>query len=168
MYALQDYIGEDRVSLALRNLLQDYKFKGPPYPTALGLVNYLRRVTPPQFQYLYADWFENITIFDNRAIAATYSQLPDAKYQVRLRVEAKKYRSDGKGQEQRVAVHDLIEVGVQDADGNFLYLRKHNIAQERSDISILVDKPPARAGIDPLIKLIDRNPDDNTITVEKK
>jgi hypothetical protein len=31
-----------------------------------------------------------------------------------------------------------------------------------------VDKTPVLAGIDPLIKLIDRNPDDNVIKVEKR
>jgi hypothetical protein len=31
-----------------------------------------------------------------------------------------------------------------------------------------VDKPPAQAGIDPILKLIDRNPDDNTIKVDKQ
>jgi hypothetical protein len=31
-----------------------------------------------------------------------------------------------------------------------------------------VEKLPAQAGIDPLIKLIDRNPDDNVIKVEAR
>ena len=31
-------IGEDAVNRALRQLLHDYAFKGPPYPTALDLV----------------------------------------------------------------------------------------------------------------------------------
>ena len=70
MYALQDYIGEERVSQALAAFVKDYAFKGPPYPTSVDLVNYLRKVTPPEFQYLYEDSFENITIFDNRAVSA--------------------------------------------------------------------------------------------------
>jgi hypothetical protein len=31
-----------------------------------------------------------------------------------------------------------------------------------------VDKLPAKAGIDPVDKLIDRNPDDNVVAVKKK
>ena len=38
MYRLQDEIGEDAVNRALRQLLHDYAFKGPPYPTSLDLV----------------------------------------------------------------------------------------------------------------------------------
>ncbi len=168
MYALQDYIGEDRVNHALAAMVKDYAFKGPPYPTALDLENYLRKVTPPEFQYLYEDGFETITIFDNRALSATYSPLPSGKYQVRIAVEAKKYRSDGKGQEHLVPLHDLVDIGVLDADGNYLSLQRRKIEQERQEFTITVDKLPAKAGIDPLIKLIDRNPDDNVVDVSKQ
>ncbi|MFI5109620.1 MAG: ABC transporter permease [Terriglobales bacterium] len=168
MYALQDYIGEDRVNRALAAMVKDYAFKGPPYPTALDLVNDLRQVTPPEFQYLYEDWFETITVFDNRAVSASYSALPNGKYQVHIAVEAKKYRSDGRGQEHRIPLHDLIDVGVLDADGNYLYLQKHKIEQEQQEFTVTVDKIPSQAGIDPLIKLIDRNPDDNLAKVKKQ
>jgi hypothetical protein len=168
MYALQDYIGEDRVTRALAAMVKDYAFKGPPYPTSQDLVNYLRKETPPEFQYVYEDWFENITIFDNRAVSAKYSALPDGKYQVRIAVEAKKYRSDGKGQEHLLPLHDLVDIGVQDASGNYLYLQKHKIEQERQEFTVTVDKLPSRAGVDPLIKLIDRNPDDNLVDVTRQ
>jgi hypothetical protein len=168
MYALQDYIGEDRVNQALAALVRDYGFKGPPYATPLDLVGYLRKVTPPEFQYLYEDWFENITLFDNRAVSAGYLRLPDGKYQVHIVVEVKKYRSDGRGQEHLIPAHDLVDLGVIDADGKYLYLQKHKIEQERQEFAITVDKVPAQAGIDPLIKLVDRNPDDNVVKVEKQ
>ncbi len=168
MYALADYIGEDRVNQALATLVKAYAFKGPPYPTVLDMENDLRAVTPPEFQYLYEDWFDNITLFDNRALKATYSPLPGGKYEVKISVEAKKYRADGKGQEHTIPVHDLIDIGVLDADGNFLYLQKQQISQEHQDFTVTVDKLPAQAGIDPLIKLIDRSPDDNVVKVEKQ
>jgi hypothetical protein len=168
MYALQDYIGEERVNKALAGMVKDWAFKGPPYPSSADMVNYLRKETPPEFQYLFEDWFENIVLFDNRALSAKYSPLPDGRYQVKISIEAKKYRADGKGQERLVPVHDLIDVGVLDADGKFLYLRKQKIDQERQELTVTVDKLPVQAGIDPLIKLIDRNPDDNVVKVEKQ
>jgi hypothetical protein len=168
MYALQDYIGEDHVSKALAKLVHDFAFKAAPYPTSLDLVNDLRAETPPEYQYLYDDWFENITIFDNRVVSAKYSALPDGKYLVHLTVDAKKYRSDGKGQEHLIPLHDLIDVGVQDADGKFLYLQKVKIEQEQQEFDITVNALPGQAGIDPLIKLIDRNPDDNMAKAEKQ
>ena len=43
MYALQDYIGEDKVNEAIREFLKQYAFKGPPYPTSLDLESYFAR-----------------------------------------------------------------------------------------------------------------------------
>jgi ABC-2 type transport system permease protein len=167
MYALQDYIGEDTLNHALAAMIRDHAFKGPPYVTAIDLVSYLRNVTPPELQYLYEDWFETITVFDNRAVSASYSRLPDGKYRVSIVVEAKKYRSDGKGQEYLIPLHDLVDIGVQDANGGYLYLQKHKIEQERQQFTVTVDRLPGQAGIDPLIKLIDRNPDDNMVKVQE-
>ena len=99
MYALQDYIGEDKVNEAIRGFLKQYAFKGPPYPTSLDLEGYFRKVTPPEYQYLFDDMFQNITLYDNRAVSADYVQRPDGKYEVHLAVEAKKFRADGHGQE---------------------------------------------------------------------
>ncbi len=168
MYALQDYIGEDKVNEAIRGFLKQYAFKGPPYPTSLDLEAYFQKVTPPQYQYLFQDLFRTITLYDNRALTATYEQLPNGKYQVNLTVEAKKFRADGKGQESPIPVNDWMDIGVLDSDGKYLYLQKQKIDQEKTDFTFTVDKKPAQAGIDPLDKLIDRNPDDNVTAVAKK
>ncbi len=105
---------------------------------------------------------KNITIYDNRTPTATFRQQPDGKYQVHLSVEAMKYRADGRGQEHIVPVHDLVDIGVLDKDGHFLHLERRMIDQEKSQFDTIVDRRPAKAGIDPLIQRIDRNPDDKT------
>ncbi len=46
--------------------------------------------------------------------------------------------------------------------------RSSKIEQEHQEFTVTVDKAPAKAGIDPLIKLIDRNPDDNVTDVERQ
>src|SRR5208283_11396 len=99
MYALQDYIGEDRVNAAIRKFLKQFAFKGPAYPASLDLEGDFQEETPPQYQYLFADLFQNITIYDNRALSADYVREPDGKYQVHLVVEANKFRADTHGQE---------------------------------------------------------------------
>ncbi len=168
MYEMQDYIGEDNVNKALADFTKAFAFKGPPYSTSLDLISYLQKYTPPDFQYLYDDLWKNITLYDNHAKTASYIQQPDGKYLVDLVVEAKKVQADGKGQEHQVPLHDYIDIGVQDSSGKFLYLQRQEIEQEESEYRIVVDRLPAQAGIDPIDKLIDRNPDDNVIKVEKK
>jgi ABC-2 type transport system permease protein len=168
MYAIQDYIGEDKVNQALAEFVKAYAFKGPPYPVSLDLISDLQKVTPAEFQYLYDDLWENITFYDNRARSASYERQPDGSYQVHLVVDAKKSRSDGKGQEHAVPMHDFVDIGVLDESGHYLYLQKHKIENDETELTLTVDKLPAQAGIDPLNKLIDRNPDDNLIKVGKR
>ncbi len=168
MYSLQDYIGEDKVNAAIREFLKSHAFKDGPYPTSLELESYFQKVTPPQYQYLFDDMFRNITIYDDRALSADYVKRADGKYDVHLVVEAKKFRADGRGQEHAVPVNDFMDIGVLDADGKYLYLDRRKIDQEKTDLTITVDKVPAQAGIDPVDKLIDRNPDDNVIAVKKR
>jgi aminopeptidase N len=168
MYALQDYIGEDKVNQALAEFVKAFAFKGPPYPVSLDLIGYLKKYTAPEYLYLYDDLFENITLYDNRARSASYVAQADGKYQVILDVQARKLRADGKGQEHSVPVHDWIDIGALDSQGNYLYLQKQKIEKDRMELTFIVDKQPAKAGIDPLNKLIDRNPDDNVIKAEKK
>jgi hypothetical protein len=45
--------------------------------------------------------------------------------------------------------------------------KKRKIEQERQEFALTVDKLPSQTGVDPLIELIDRNPDDNVVRVEK-
>jgi ABC-2 type transport system permease protein len=57
---------------------------------------------------------------------------------------------------------------VLDAQGNPIYLQKQQIQSGDSTIKIVVDKVPAKAGIDPLNKLIDLTAEDNVVDVVKK
>jgi ABC-2 type transport system permease protein len=168
MYEMQDYIGEDNVNKALAEFTKAFAFKGPPYPVSLDLMSYLQKYTPPEYQYLFDDLWRNVTLYDNRARSATYSPLPDGKYKVDLVVEAHKFRADAKGQDHAVPINDFIDIGVQDSQEKFLYLQKQKIEKEQTTFTITVDKVPAQAGIDPILKLIDRNPDDNVMKVEKQ
>jgi aminopeptidase N len=72
MYYLKEMIGEDKVNAALRSLVEQFGYQGPPYPTAVDLIAALREQTPPELQYLLHDLFEQITLFGNRTVSATY------------------------------------------------------------------------------------------------
>ena len=165
MYALQDYIGEDAVNRALASFDRKWAFKGPPYPTSRDLLAELSAVTPPQYQYLIKDLFETITLYENRAVSATSHRLADGRYEVKLTVEAKKLRADETGVQREVPMDDWIDIGVLGKDDAPLYLEKRRIPAGRSTFTIDVKGEPLRAGIDPIVKLVDRRPDDNTVPV---
>ena len=163
MYALQDYIGEDNVNRAIRAYRDEWAFKGPPYSNSTDLIERIRAVTPPQLQYMIDDFFETITLYDNRAVSAKAKALADGRFEVTFKVVAKKRKADALGKENDAPLADWIDVGVLDADNQPLFLEKRKIDREETSFTVVVDRKPARAGIDPYNKLIDRRPKDNTI-----
>lgn len=166
MYALQDYIGEDKVNAAIKSFRDATAFKGPPYPNATQLIAAFRGVTPPELQYLIDDMFEHIVLYDNRAVSAHGKKLPDGRYEIALKVKAKKLRADALGKEDEVPLADRIDIGLIDEKGDQLELRREKITQEDNSFTLTAAKKPSKAGIDPLNKLIDRRPRDNTIPIE--
>jgi ABC-type transport system involved in multi-copper enzyme maturation permease subunit len=167
MYALADYIGEDAVNRALHAFRDRWAFKGPPYPNAVALIDDLRAVTPPKYRYVIDDWFESITLYDNRATRARAKALPDGRYEVTVDVVARKRKSDDLGKETDAPLDDWIDIGVLDASGTPHYLEKQHVTTENATFTAVVTGKPARAGIDPLNLLIDRRPKDNTVAVEE-
>lgn len=172
MYALQDYIGEDSVNAALQRFVSDWGFKDAPYPTSADLLGYFREVTPDSLQYLLTDWFETITIYENKTTNAEYRKIGEDKYLVDLEIGAIKYRADSLGREEAVEKADWIDIGVftegSDGKDSLIYLQKHLIDQEEMSFEIEVNAKPSKAGIDPINKLIDRNPGDNVKKVTEK
>jgi hypothetical protein len=165
MYALADYLGEDNLNRALREYRDEWAFKGPPYSSTTDLIARIRAVTPPQFAYVLDDFLDSITLYDNRALAATAKPLADGRYEVKLDVRARKVRAGDLGKEEDAPLHDWIDIGVLDAAGEPLYLEKRAIDRTDMTFAIVVAKRPARAGIDPSNELIDRQPKDNTVAL---
>ena len=166
MHAMRQYIGEDRVNAALRNIVEKFPLEKSTAATAEDIVAELRAATPDELQYLITDFFETITLYDNRAVSATYSPL-DGRYMVEFTVDSKKLRADGQGNESEVPMHDLVFVGVSDENGKQLHLAKHRLNKSRQTLAIVVEERPFTAAIDPHLILIDRNPDDNAVSVTK-
>jgi len=166
MYGLQDLIGEDAVNQALREVVQEYGDRGPPYPTSRVLLAALRRHTPEQFQYYLTDQFEQITLYENRVVSAKASKRADGKYDVTLELETRKLQADALGAEHEIPVHDWIPVGVLNAKGEALVLEPRKLDGARSTLTLVTDGVPARAGVDPLNELVDRIPEDNLMKVD--
>jgi hypothetical protein len=66
---------------------------------------------------------------------------------------------------------EWVEIGVfaageGDELGEPLHLERHRIRRGEQTIRIIVPREPARAGIDPYRKLIDRQREDNVVGVE--
>ncbi|MBZ9652140.1 M1 family aminopeptidase [Psychroflexus montanilacus] len=194
LYAMSDYLGEEKMNSILSSYIDRVAFQEPPYTTSVEFVNLLKENTPDSLQYLVKDMFETITLYDNKVNKATYKVLENGKYEVTFQANVLKYRSTEKGEKEykdargeslvletekeeltSLPLKDYIEVGVfgetdESIDGiqkeNVLYLNKHLISDIANEFTIVVDELPVEAGIDPYNKLIDTNSGDNRMEVK--
>jgi ABC-type transport system involved in multi-copper enzyme maturation permease subunit len=166
MYLLQDLLGEEAVNGVLRELLAEHAFRGPPYPNVTTLVEKLRAVAPADKAYLIEDLFESIVLYENHADSASARRRPDGKFEVTIRATAGKVRAGELGEEREVPLKDYVEFGVDDDKGNPLARERRLLDHRQQTVTLVVDGRPARAGIDPDNKLIDRKPTDNMVPVD--
>ncbi len=185
-YALSDYLGEENLNTVFASYLSQHAYQGPPLPHSLGLRDAIAEIVPDSLSYLLRDFFETITLYDNKAVEANWEQLTDSSYVVQLHVQAGKFRSDGYGNrlysdndldslsvmldngkvQHSLPLQDYIEIGVfgeQERDGEPLpiYLQRHKITSMDTVFSIRLHQRPVEVGIDPYHKLIDIQPEDN-------
>lgn len=174
MYALRDLIGEDRLNRAVHAYVDAVAFQEPPFTYTPELLDFVKAETPPEHLDTIEDLFARITLYENKVDEAVYTALDDGRYRVRLVADARKLYADGQGVETEAELDEWIDVGVfaeKEVDGKTerveLFLEKRRVTEEHPVFEIVVDEEPARAGIDPYNKLVDRNSDDNLVKVEE-
>ncbi|MDH7445532.1 ABC transporter permease/M1 family aminopeptidase [Aquimarina sp. 2201CG14-23] len=178
MYALQQYVSEDSVNIALKRFINDWdSFKGlkktktDRYATTKDLLPYFREVTPDSLQYLITDLFETVTLYEGKINEASYTKTKANKYKIELGLDIMKYRIDGLKSEKPVAINDWIEVGVyaENIEGkeDLIYFKKHKISSQFTSLEIILDQEPTKVCIDPKHLLIDKKKENNIITLGK-
>lgn len=189
-YSLSDYLGEEQLNAVLQEYLLHHRYQGPPLPHSLGLRDAIARAVPDSLSYLLHDFFETITLYDNRVISTQLETQADSTYLLQLRVQAGKFRSDGIGNRSfsdnhidsltlsgkdgkryySLPLRDYIEIGVFGTEKSEeerlpIYLQKHRFNSMDTTFSIPLQQLPVEVGIDPYHKLIDIQPEDNRKTL---
>jgi ABC-2 type transport system permease protein len=174
LYLLQDRLGEDRVDHMLSQLLDKYRFKGPPYARSWDLVQgFLSLARNPAEHELVLDLLDRITIYDLKAPTATTHKLADGRWETSITVDAAKFYVDGKGNERATPLSDTIDIGLFDlkpglgvfATKDVISMARLPVKSGKQVIRVISARKPAFAGVDPYNKYIDRNSDDNVVAV---
>ncbi|TWI98632.1 ABC-type transport system involved in multi-copper enzyme maturation permease subunit [Mucilaginibacter frigoritolerans] len=178
LYGLRDLIGEDSLNNALLEFKNAYAFKNkPPFAGAPDLYHYLQKHVPDSLQYYLTDTWQKITLYDSKITSVKAVQTANKnEYKVTFKVNIDKVWIDKKGNDvPAINMNDYIDIGVfgtdvKDKDGrtqaNVLYLRKYKLTRGEHEFNFIVKGKPISVGVDPLGKLIDRNPNDNMKSIE--
>ena len=165
LFALREFVGEDRVNAAIRRWRARHFAPGAPPATTLTLHQELRAVTPDSLQSLLRNLFEQNTFWE-LGVAGTAKPARGGSWAVTLHVKARKVVVDSAGRETEVPMDDLVDLGVYASPDvrtptDPLYLRRQRIRSGRHTITITVPRKPARVGLDPHLLLLDLDANDN-------
>ena len=172
LYTISEYIGEDRMNKALRELFEKHGNGEPPLATSMDLYNEIVTVTPDSLQYLIHDLFKVNTFWDFEMEVASAEKMGTGDWRVTLQLKANKEVVDEIGQVTSILLNDWIEIGIyglstsNGKSGEPLYLQKHKLRTGQQTLIITVPEKPGRAGIDPN-QLLDRKVEDNFIILSK-
>lgn len=172
MFALEELIGTERMHQALRNYLDKFGFKGPPYPTSRDLVNELRAAAGPEYQNLITDFFERIVLYDVSVAGADVKPVDDG-YEVTIDIAAKQYEADGLGVEHDVPLDAWFDVVVfPEASTDVtaqtpLHQEKVHLQGGTGRRVVRVAGRPGAVGVDPFHLMVDRTPDNNLLVLSK-
>lgn len=171
-YLIKDHLGEATLNGVLRDLLNEYKYKGPPYPTSQDLEKRLLAAAKPEDKVLIKDLLERIFLMEFYLGSAKTEQQSDGTYKTKFNVDARKYFADGEGNYTEAPFEGSVDVGCFDSDpksesmpeSDVLLLERRKIKQGPQWITVITRKRPHYVAVDPYYKWITR--DDSTRSLE--
>jgi ABC-type transport system involved in multi-copper enzyme maturation permease subunit len=168
MMAIKDRLGEERLNANLKAFNERYRYRNDPFPTTLDLVSYLSQNTEAEEKSFIEDLFNSITLYDLRVKDAKVTELADGKFQLNIVLHADKLVADEKGTQTTQALAEQIDIGVFSVDpdqtsgeSGVIYLKKHQLTTGENSIELVLDQKPLYVGVDPFVRLIDRDGADN-------
>ncbi|MEP1229107.1 MAG: M1 family aminopeptidase [Litorimonas sp.] len=182
LWGLKGYIGPEKLHTAMQSFIEDYGSKGPPYPTTLQLIDYLKEVAGPDFEQLITDQWDRITWWELAYGDADISVTPnsDGSYKVSIPFKLDKKIST-EDEPKQISVTEIdgedlsewIEVGFynnepKDKWSDWISLEKVRVTQSESTLSFDVKSRPNHIALDPRRLLQERNVEDNVKKVTSK
>ena len=162
MTALRDLIGEARLNGALRALVE--QARGGDTPDAADLVAHLRQATPAEHHPLLDEWWTRTVLYDFTVASARSTPVEGGRHRVEARIHATRTAVEG-ARESPLPVERRVEVAVyaqhpDRSDDPPLHLERI-VLRGTTDVSFVVGGRPGYVVVDPHVRVIDRNPDDN-------
>ncbi|WP_396155940.1 M1 family aminopeptidase [Flavobacterium sp.] len=193
LYALSDYIGEQKMNNAIKAYIQKVAYQEAPYTNSIEFVSYLNQATPDSLKYVIDDMFKTITLYDNKITKAFSKKLKNGSYEVTINFDITKYKANEEGKRtftnnlgktlkitkkgkkyatESYPLNDYIEIGIFSEEtlknkkrDKELYLKKVKVTGIENQIKLIVKEKPLEVGVDPYNKLIDTQSDDNRMKI---
>lgn len=171
MHALMGLIGEEKINIALRNLLTDFAY--PRKPTSLDLLNLFYQQADAAQKKVIDDLFKRVVFHDFTIHNAKSVQLANGEYETTIDLSTLKFVvNQANNLEEKERIDEEIEVALftnfpAEKPSDRTLLTKHLFTQDRSVLKLRSSERPQYIQIDPRRLRIDRTPGDNLFKIEK-
>lgn len=181
LWSLKHYIGKDKLRGAMREFIEDYGSKGPPYPTTLELTQYLKDAAGPEFHQLIEDQWDRITYWDlaygDGDIKVTPNESGGYIAEVPFKLD-KTISTEEKPERMSVSeidgeeLNEWIEIGFyankpKEKWSDWQALKRVRVTESESVLRFDLDDLPAHIALDPRRLLQEKNITDNVKAVPK-
>ncbi|MBL7788633.1 MAG: ABC transporter permease subunit [Chitinophagales bacterium] len=179
LYAIQQLLGEDKMNMALSNLIKNYGYKEPPYPNSYALLDEIYQLTPDSLKSHIKAGLEEIVIFETDVQSAEVKKLANNNYETTIQFELVKRAADPNakevkkikdiklGKSDEVAIRDYFDIALyQNTEdksryGKFMKKQRYLLNKKNNTLKILSDKKPDKIVIDPYFLHIHKDPEEN-------
>lgn len=162
---LAHLVGVEKLEAIIAEFLDQYRYQGPPYPTAEDFLDHLRARIDEQYHPQIADLFERITTWRLKVQSATVEPTADGKWKLTATVEVKKLYTSGWGEEVEAESNTPVQIVAFKGRGfgpeDVIASRDERLPSGVSEVEMLLDEKPTRFGVDPYLFLPDPNVYDN-------
>ncbi|PBJ06854.1 M1 family aminopeptidase [Flavobacterium sp. ACN6] len=158
MHQLRMLIGEEKVNLALKNFLHQYKYPNP-FPDAEDLLKEIYAVTDKKLHSKLDEMFKQIITYSSKIESVT-SIKKNGFYEVSFKAVSEKYQENATGVRTQITNDSTINIGIYDENRklfHYTFLIKNNKIEGK----IKLKTKPQRIVIDPYLMNIDTFIKDN-------
>lgn len=168
---LAELVGQDKLEKALANLLNEWRYRPAPYPTAKEFLEHLKRELPAHSHTYLDDLFLTITNWRLQTKEAKTWITDNGKWILQAKVNVSKWHTKGLGEEIQGEMNTQIPITVfrnekYTAD-SIIHQKWISLESGENEITLTLDEKPSKFGIDAYLYLPDANPYDNVIDIEE-
>jgi ABC-2 type transport system permease protein len=158
MYALQHYLGEDRMNQVIKEYIRDNAFRERPYVTANDFISRIKNAAPDSLKYLVSDCLEKIVLYENEIKSAvTLPGYTAGEHTLEATINGRKLLYTRKGQENEVPMDDWITVGLYNKKDSLLATRILKLHSGINKVIVRAPYPVARLMLNPDFDLQEKN-----------
>ncbi len=171
LYAIQEMLGEDRMNQSLQRLISKHGFPHAKATTADLLAQLSSGANADEVKHM-EDLFKQVIVYDNKLRLIRCDSLPDGRFRLQLQVNITKTNEAG-AKSQLLTPDEVFTLALYDTPSdqwtrhtNPIHLEQHRFTKGITDLTIVVNKKPAVAVIDPYGYWLDANQANNAESVK--